>query len=347
VVEPSAAVDRSASAEKGWRQTLSLAGWFIGIVALTSCVRAPVGQSNAEGAVPYLGLTTPGETPERFAPGIVSTDAIELNSVFSPDGREFFFTRLIDGEDKLQYPGNTRPVMHHIVFENGQWSAPAPLLLYPDRSKALAVDMSLSPDGHELYFMGRHPQGHAPESPSLDLWVSRKEDGAWSTARVLPPPVNSTANEVYSSVVADGSLYFTSNRPVAGGAGRSALYRAQRLPDGSFAAPVDVGPPVNDTATGDAFVATDESYVVFASGGRGGFGQGDLFVSFRQPDGGWGQPVNLGETVNTEHTEFCPMVTPDGRYLFFSRRWGATWNEATAGDVFWVDARILDRFRPR
>jgi hypothetical protein len=39
------------------------------------------------------------------------------------------------------------------------------------------------------------------------------------------------------------------------------------------------------------------------------------------------------------------MMTPDGKYLFFSRRWGATWEETTAGDVFWVDARVLDRFR--
>ena len=69
--------------------------------------------------------------------------------------------------------------------------------------------------------------------------------------------------------------------------------------------------------------------------------------SFRQPDGAWGQPVNLDETVNTEHTEFCPMVTPGGRHLFFSRRWGASWEEVTAGDVYWVDASILDRFRPR
>jgi len=29
-------------------------------------------------------------TPERFAPGVVSTDAIELNGVFSADGREFY-----------------------------------------------------------------------------------------------------------------------------------------------------------------------------------------------------------------------------------------------------------------
>ena len=43
----------------------------------------------------YLGQQPPGETPEPFAPGIVNTDAIELNGVFSPDGREFFFTRVI------------------------------------------------------------------------------------------------------------------------------------------------------------------------------------------------------------------------------------------------------------
>jgi hypothetical protein len=56
--------------------------------------------------------------------------------------------------------------------------------------------------------------------------------------------------------------------------------------------------------------------------------------------------VHLGRTLNTaEHTEFCPMVTPDGRYLFFSRRRGNSWSAATAGDVRWVDARILEQFR--
>ena len=39
------------------------------------------------------------------------------------------------------------------------------------------------------------------------------------------------------------------------------------------------------------------------------------------------------------------MVTPDGKYLFFSRRWGATWETTTAGDVFWVDAKVLDQLR--
>ena len=48
----------------------------------------------------YLGQPPPRTTAELFAPGIISTDAVELNSVFTPDGREFFFTRLIDGPDE-------------------------------------------------------------------------------------------------------------------------------------------------------------------------------------------------------------------------------------------------------
>src|SRR5262245_64730542 len=50
---------------------------------------------------PYLGQPVPGLTPELFAPGIVSTEAIELNGVFSPDGREFYFTRVVDGLDTM------------------------------------------------------------------------------------------------------------------------------------------------------------------------------------------------------------------------------------------------------
>jgi hypothetical protein len=44
----------------------------------------------------YLGQEPPGLTPVMFAKGIVSTEANELNCVFSPDGRELFFTRNIN-----------------------------------------------------------------------------------------------------------------------------------------------------------------------------------------------------------------------------------------------------------
>ncbi len=40
----------------------------------------PVEETPAEFSSDYLGQPLPGSTPERFALGIVSTDALELNS---------------------------------------------------------------------------------------------------------------------------------------------------------------------------------------------------------------------------------------------------------------------------
>jgi hypothetical protein len=60
----------------------------------------PAGSRSAQPASlpqrPYLDQPVPGLTPERFAPGIVSTDAIELNGVFSADGQELYFLASYD-----------------------------------------------------------------------------------------------------------------------------------------------------------------------------------------------------------------------------------------------------------
>ncbi len=277
-------------------------------------------------------------TPARFAPGVVSTGAIELNGVVSPDGREFFFTRR-EGEIFTMYRSQQ---------VGGVWSEPHPLLLYPGGERAMAVDMCCSADGQRLYFLGRHRSELSPSEPGLDLWVSTREGSEWSTAAVLPAPVTSDAMESYPCVVGDGSLYFSSDRP--GSIGRSDLYRSQRRPDGSFEVPINVDEPINsEFGTGDSYVAPDESYVIFSSRRPDGFGEGDLYLSSRQPDGTWGEPVSMGETINTERHEFCPMVTPDGKYFFFSRRRsepvGSGWAGAVECDVYWIDARFLDWYR--
>jgi hypothetical protein len=49
-------------------------------------------------------------------------------------------------------------------------------------------------------------------------------------------------------------------------------------------------------------------------------------------------------------TAYCPMVTPDGKYLFFSRRRSdppdGGWPRVVVGDVYWVDAAVIERLRP-
>jgi hypothetical protein len=284
---------------------------------------------------PYMGQPAPGLTPVLFAPGVVNTDAVELNGVFTPDMREFFFARGIDGG---------RPTIFHSQIADGRWSAPRELRLYPGQARALAVDMAVSADGNELFFLGDYqpPGSSSPANP--DIWRSRRVDGAWTTAEIVPAPVSTAASEVYPTVVGDGSLYFTSNRP--GGPGRSNVYRAQRLPNGNFAAPMLIPPPVNNEFdVGDPFVPADERFMIFVSRRPPSLGNGDLFISFRRTDGGWGEPVHLGDTVNTDQTDFCPFVTPDGKYFFFSRRHLSKEGTVTAGEIYWMDATFLERFR--
>lgn len=336
-------------------KSLATSSMLLALIALPACTRARERSDRSPGLDPahaYLGQTSPGLVPEVFAPGVVSTDAVELNSVFSPDGREFFFTRLIDGPDEQEgYPGRTRPILHHMVYTDGAWSEPRALRLFPGAPDAWAADMALSPDGQLLYVMGAHPVDEVAARSDLNLWVSRRVDGAWAAAEPLPVPVNTEAGEIYSSVVADGSLYFTSDRP--GGLARtgSDLYRAQRRSDGSFAAPVNVGPPVNSgDGLGDTCVAPDERFMILTARRSDGYGSGDLYVSFRGPDGGWSKPVNLGAEVNSDELDYCPMLTPDGKYLFFSRRRsdppGSGWPGVISGDVYWVDAAMIERLRP-
>ncbi len=146
-----------------------------------------------------------------------------------------------------------------------------------------------------------------------------------------------------------GNTGMTANREQASTrtSHHTAIYRAQRRADGRFDAPVNIGTPPNSSdSEGDTFVSPDERYLILTSNRPGGAGNGDLYASFRTADGRWGSPVSLGPAINTADQEFCPMVTPDGRYLFFSRTYGGTsWATTTDADVFWVDMEVVERLR--
>ena len=319
------------------RTMLACVACVLLVSACTSATRPDARESLASAAPlqPYMGQVPPGTKAQAFAPGVVNTAAIELNGVFTPDGREFFFARHLDGISTI----------HHSVMGPDGWSDPVPLDVYGASARSLAVDMAVSPDGNSLYFLGQHPHAGAPVDPTADIWVSQRVDGKWTTAEVVPAPVSTAAEEYYPAVVTDGSLYFSSDRD--NDAGRFGLWRAQRLPDGRFAEPVKLPPPINHEAgIGDSYVTPDERTIVFSSRRLPSQGNGDLFVAFRQADGSWSQPASLGPGINTAEHEFCPMATPDGKYLFYSRRFGATWETTTEGEVYWVDMRILEPFRP-
>jgi len=48
-----------------------------------------------------------------------------------------------------------------------------------------------------------------------------------------------------------------------------------------------------------------------------GLGGTDLYISYQQ-NGHWTKAVNLGDKINSKGSEYSPIVSPDGKYFFWS-----------------------------
>jgi len=274
---------------------------------------------------PYLGQEPPGMKPEVFAPGLISLEeGRELNAVFSPDGRIFMFSRVEDGIAKMYFS-------HH--RDDGTWQEPrmaAPSKTFP---KHHDVDMAFSPDGGWVYFLSDRPlPGYSLER--FNIWRSKVTRHGLLDPEPLGPHINGPGSELYPLLVADGSLYFSAGRDDS--IGERDSYRAQ-FRDGDFETPVNLGPGINSAMNeGDIYVSPDETYIIHVSVDRpDGLGGADLYVSFRQADGSWGQGIHMGHGINSAETDYCPMVTPDGKYFFFTQ----------GEDIMWMDAAVVEEYR--
>jgi hypothetical protein len=281
---------------------------------------------------PYLGQKPPGMTPEIFAPGIISTKKRELNSVFSPKGDEFFFAIY------TPKPINKCTIMYSKQV-NGIWIKPE---VAPFSGKYIDVDMAFSPDGNKLYFCSTRPnQSGSIPTPKHDIWFcNRLKNNNWSEPKNLGTLINSSESETYPSFTRNGRMYFASS--CKGGKGSKDIYYSQQI-NGKFSKPENIGIAINTQyGEGDTFVAPDESFLIVSSRGRpDSIGGGDIYISFKKKDGSWTIAKNMGKPINTKVYEYCPMVSPDGKYLFFSR-----FSEGKS-DIYWVDGKIIGELKPK
>lgn len=129
------------------------------------------------------------------------------------------------------------------------------------------------------------------------------------------------------------------------------VIRYSQLIDGKREEPRPFGREINTGKyNAHPFIAPDESYIIWDGERENGYGEGDLYISFRQQDGSWSEAVNLGDKINTEASEASAFVTPDGKYLFFHRNMNPeSWKKGDIynTDIFWVDAQIIEDLRQK
>jgi len=256
-------------------------------------------------AAPY-DSEKPLQHATLFAPGIISTGDYESHATFTPDGREIYFLKMA--------PNFSRWSIFVSQYKNGSWSQPEVASFSGQYQDA---DPYVTSDGKHFYFISDRPveAGGARQSHH-DIWVMDKTETGWSAPRHLPAPVNSDADEFYPIALKNGTLYFGSLRKDANGV--SDIYRAVPAKDGSYTVE-NLGPRVNSGAGEyEAFVSEDEQLMLLAITRRpDSLGDIDLYVSHKQPDGKWSEPVNLGPEINSQGRELSPKLTPDGKYLIW------------------------------
>lgn len=287
---------------------------------------------------PYLGQNPPGENPELFMFGWISTPAVEYCISFLDKGRVCVFGREDVG-------------VNYTCLKDGRWTKPRKMPLDPSNWE---WKHNAGPDDKTLYLMSRRPVDADDTKKDADIYLMKWTGSGWTGPEILPfPPNSEDYHEVYPSAASDGTVYFHGGDFRHPHEKNDDIYRS-RCVDGVYQEQERLPEPINtEYGEYDAFVAPNEEFLMFGSDRPGGFGGYDSFISFKKKNGTWTNPVNLGRKLNSVSWENRVMLTPDGRYIFFvsGRRHVflndelANGKRTSATGIYWVDSSLIEKLK--
>jgi len=243
---------------------------------------------------------------DEYYPGITADDAMLL------------YTRRI--KDNANYFGEQEDFFVS-VRKGGEWgknyNIGAPINTHYNEGSP-----TISPDGQIIIFAAcEELDGYGPGRKGLgscDIFFVKNLGEKWSSPINMGPPISSNAWDAQPSYASDGTtLYFVSNRK--GGLGDADIWVSQLTKEGVWGQPENLGPKINTSGREEAvFIHQDNQTLYFTSDGQIGMGGLDIYVTKKDANGNWGDPVNLGYPINTFNDENGLIVGASGEIAFFS-----------------------------
>ena len=223
---------------------------------------------------PYLKLyaSEGGEVPElKLLPKPINNESHTGPAVFTANGDTVYFSRSVADKSKK---GKGKVIGRNFIFysvkEGNEWKEPVALPFNSDASFSVQHP-ALSPDGNILYFASDMPGGQG----GTDIYASRKAaDGAWGNPVNCGAGVNSTDDEGFPSVKADGKLYFSSKGHV--GMGGLDIFSA----DGAyndFGTAENLKSPINSPKDDFGILFLNDQSGLISSNRNGGRGLDDIY----------------------------------------------------------------------
>ncbi len=151
-----------------------------------------------------------------------------------------------------------------------------------------------------------------------DFFLSRATEEGWSKAVNAGSPLNTNNNEGAQTLSSGGNYMFFTACDRQGGLGSCDIYFSA-YNNGRWTQPYNVGEPINSRFwESTPSINADGDMIFFSSNRPGGFGGKDIWYSLMDSDGEWTEPVNMGNSINTEYDETSPFIHFDGSTLYFA-----------------------------
>ena len=146
--------------------------------------------------------------------------------------------------------------------------------------------------------------------------VCQKTSGKWNGPFRLDTLINTSKNEYYPSIAANGNLYFTRDN----GETKEDLF-VSKYKDDKYEVPATLPPAINSVGFEfNAFIDPSEKFIVFSSYGRkDDLGGGDLYIS-KKKEGIWQQAVHMEAPFNSSSLDYCPFISFNKQYFFFTSK---------------------------
>jgi WD40-like Beta Propeller Repeat len=168
----------------------------------------------------------------------------------------------------------------------------------------------ISADGKMLVWVSSKPLYQA-------VFMSTRSESDWSLPVEISTQIVSDGNLYPTGLSADGTTMLLVMQPIKG---KSEIWYSQY--DGMYWSPAQpIHGNINSGANQDhASFSPNGNRIYVSSDRRGGQGGLDLWYSDKQADGQWGDPVNMGENINTAEDETSGYIAPtEGRFIFASK----------------------------
>jgi hypothetical protein len=198
------------------------------------------------------------------------------------------------------------------------WSQPVPIP-YPVNTSGGEDSPFILPDNKTLYFFFTPDVSVPAEKQLLDgltgIWLTHRTGETWSEPeRVRLSDPGKLALDGCEFVTGDQMYFCTVREGYTGIQWFSAVFQNGSWQNWRYA-----GDELKQSEyeVGELHISADGQELYFHSSHPGGYGGMDIWVSLKTPEG-WGEPVNLGSSVNTSADEGWPFVSMDGQELWFN-----------------------------